>query len=87
MSGILSKPKMADNSRLVQMQSDAMKKQSEVLDKQEARIEEQEKTAQRQMASRSRARRRGRGAYRLLLSPERGSDAAQGIKGSETNLG
>jgi len=87
MSGILSKPKMPDTSRQMKMQADAMEKQSAVLDKQEARVEEQEKTAQRQMAARSRARRRGRGAYRLLLSPERGSEAAQGIKGSATNLG
>lgn len=85
-SRIFGSPKMPDTSKAMAAQTQAMEKQSALLEKQEARLEEQEKTAQRQASGAARARRRGRGSYRLLLSPSR-SNAATGIKGSGTTLG
>jgi hypothetical protein len=87
MGAVFSKPKMPDTSKQQEAQRKAMEKQTEILDKQEARIESQEAEAKRQVASRARSKRMGRGAYRLLLSPARGGEAAQGIKGGSTTLG
>ena len=87
MGGIISKPKMPDTSAAQKAQAEAMEKQTEMLNQQEARLEAQEQSAQRTAAASARSRRRGRGAYRLLLSSMRGGAAATGIKGSGTTLG
>ena len=88
MGGIFSKPKIPDTSKQMAAQTEAMEKQSAILDKQEERLDAQEKSAQRTAQASARARRRGRGGYRLLLSAARGGSAAQGIqKGSGTTLG
>lgn len=88
MGGIFSKPKIPDTRPQMEAQQKAIDKQTEILEKQEMRLEGQEKAAQRQAASSARARRRGRGGYRLLLSAARGGTAAQGLsKGGNTTLG
>jgi len=87
MSGMFSRPSVPDTSAIQKAQLEAMKKQSELLDKQEARVDAEEKQALSQASARARARRMGRGGYRLLLSPMRGAAAAQGIKGTEATLG
>lgn len=88
MGSIFSKPKMPDTSAAMKKQTEAMEKQTEILDKQEQRLDAQEAAASRTAASSARARRKGRGAYRLLLSPAR-ANAAKGItdKGAGTKLG
>ncbi len=87
MGAIFSKPKMPDTSAIQQAQLKAMQKQSELLDKQEARIDAQEEQALKQASARARSRRMARGGFRMLLSPLRGGEAAQGITGSDTKLG
>jgi len=87
MGAIFSKPKMPDTSAIQQAQLKAMEKQSELLDKQEARIDAQEEEALKQASARARSRRMARGGFRMLLSPLRGGEAAQGITGSDTKLG
>lgn len=87
MGAIFSKPKMPDTSAIQQAQLKAMQKQSELLDKQEARIDAQEEEALKQASARARSRRMARGGFRMLLSPLRGGEAAQGITGSDTKLG
>jgi hypothetical protein len=87
MGAIFSKPKMPDTSAIQQAQLKAMEKQSELLDKQEARIDAQEEQALKQASARARSRRMARGGFRMLLSPLRGGEAAQGITGSDTKLG
>ncbi len=91
MGGIFSKPKMPDTSAAMKKQAEAMDRQSDILDKQEERLDQQEAAAARTAAASARARRRGRSAYRLLLSPAR-ANAAKGItdmrsKGANTQLG
>ena len=87
MGGIFSKPRIPDTSEAMKKQTEAMEKQSAILDKQEERLAAQERSAQRTAQASARARRRGRGGYRLLLSPAR-ANAATGIsKGSGTTLG
>ena len=88
MGGIFSKPRMPDTSAAMQRQTEAMERQTELLDKQEARLDQQEAAASRTAAASAWARRRGRSAYRLLLSPAR-ANAAKGIsdKGANTQLG
>ncbi len=87
MAGGLSRPKMPDTSAAEKAQSEALEKQTEMLNQQEARLDAQEKSAQATAAASARSRRRGRGAFRLLLSSARGGSAATGIKGSGTTLG
>jgi len=87
MGAIFSKPKMPDTSALQQAQIKAMEKQSALLDKQEERIDQQEQEALKQASARARSRRMARGGYRMLLSPLRGGEAAQGISGTDTKLG
>jgi len=86
MSGIFSKPKMPDTSAANKMQEENMKKQDEINKKQEERLDAQEKDAQSKLAGAARARRRGRGGYRLLLSSAR-ANAQTGIKDSADKLG
>ena len=88
MGSIFSKPKMPDTSAAMKRQTEAMDRQTEILDKQEKRLDAQEASAARTASASARARRRGRSAYRLLLSPAR-ANAAKGItdKGANTQLG
>jgi hypothetical protein len=88
MGSIFSKPKMPDTSAAMKKQTEAMEKQTEILDKQEQRLDAQEAAAARTASASARSRRRGRSAYRLLLSPAR-ANAAKGItdKGANTQLG
>ena len=88
MGSLFSKPKVPDTSEAMKKQTEAMDRQADLLDKQEARLDQQEAAASRTAAASARARRRGRSAYRLLLSPAR-ANAAKGItdKGANTQLG
>ncbi len=75
---------MPERSAIQQAKVKAMQKQSELLDKQEARMDAQEEQALKQASARARSRRMARGGFRMLLSPLRGGEAAQGITGSDT---
>ena len=64
----------------------AMDKQEAVLKQQEERLKASEKKAMTTASASSRSRRRGRSAYRLLLSPTR-PDAFSGISNQQQKLG
>jgi beta-phosphoglucomutase-like phosphatase (HAD superfamily) len=67
-------------------QKAAMDKQEAVLKQQEERLKASEEKAKTVATASSRSRRRGRSAYRLLLSPYR-PNAVKGIGGQQQTLG
>ena len=81
--GELTPQQKAAQEAATKAQEAAMAKQEEVLKKQEERLKASETQAKSVTSASQRARRRGRSAYRLLLSPYR----PNAVKGIQQTLG
>jgi len=79
LSGEMPPEQKAAMEKATKAQEAAMAKQEEVIKKQEERLKASETKAKTVASAASRSRRRGRSAYRLLLSPYR-RNATRGIQ-------